>query len=127
MRALAFEIQSKVVILIAEMASNKICESFLSKLNADDYYPMIYKNIITLSIDECIKPPIIDYQGEESDETSEQQPINFENDTRNMNLFLINQAFITIKYFMRLLADEYSKDVLYCKSVKKTIQELYSN
>lgn len=44
-----------------------------------------------------------------------------------MNLFLINQAFITIKYFMRLLADEYSKDVLRCKSVKNTIKELYSN
>lgn len=61
MRALAFEVQSKVVILLAEMASNKICDSFLSKLNTDDYYSKIYNNIITLSIDECHKQPIIDY------------------------------------------------------------------
>lgn len=63
------------------MASNKICESFLSKLNADDYYPKIYKNIITLSIDECIKSPIIDYQGEESNNISEQLRVNYENET----------------------------------------------
>jgi len=61
MRALAFEVQSKVVILLAEMASNKICDSFLSKLNKDDYYTKIYNNIITLSIDECHKQPFIDY------------------------------------------------------------------
>ena len=29
MKALAFDIESKVVILLSEMASNKICEGFL--------------------------------------------------------------------------------------------------
>jgi hypothetical protein len=66
LRALALAVESKVVILIAEMAGSKICEGFLRKMSEQDDLVKLYENIIRAMIDEISKTPKIEFVGETS-------------------------------------------------------------
>lgn len=49
------DVESKIVILLSEMSSNKICEAFLRKLADDDDLVRLYDNVIRNKLDLCIK------------------------------------------------------------------------
>ena len=63
MKALALDVESKIIILLAEMSSSKICDSFLRKLAEADDFIRLHNNIITGLIDEALKAPVIEYSG----------------------------------------------------------------
>lgn len=49
------DVESKIVILLSEMSSNKICEAFLRKLADDDDLVRLYDNVIRNKLDLCIR------------------------------------------------------------------------
>ena len=54
-KALLQEVESKLVILLSELASNKICDSFLRTLAQNDDYVRLYDSIIRPSLEEASK------------------------------------------------------------------------
>jgi uncharacterized protein YpuA (DUF1002 family) len=54
-KALLQEVESKLVILLCELASNKICDSFLRTLAQNDDYVRLYDSIIRPSLEEASK------------------------------------------------------------------------
>lgn len=84
---MAQAVESKVVILLSEISSNKICDAFLRKLAEQDDFSRLYENVIRLSIEETLKAPVIDFCGDTSSYSFEQETVNLANDTNALNLY----------------------------------------
>lgn len=64
MKALALDVQSKVIIFLSTISNNKICDAFLRTLAEGDVYTKIYSNAVGIMLDEVLRGPTIEYQGE---------------------------------------------------------------
>ena len=64
--SLAYEFDSKLIILISEISYNKICDSFLRNLAQNDDYVRLYEQIIRHFLDDAAKLPNVEFLGEVS-------------------------------------------------------------
>jgi len=64
LKQLAVDLQSKVIILLSEMANNRLNEGFFRKLADGDEYARLFDLIVKQMIEEANKLPIIEFSGE---------------------------------------------------------------
>ena len=112
--------------MLSELAANKICDSFLRSLAQNDDYVRIFDSIVRPSLEEASKQPVIDYSGDVSHNRFIQQSIDSANNSRALGVFSASTGLITVRYFMKLLAEEYSRDIN-SMGVKKAIVALTEN
>lgn len=73
-----------------------------------------------------LEEPVIKYNGEQVHIKLEQDSFDFANRQRTLALFGLCQSFITMKYYMRLLSDEFSRDLTSLR-VRSAIRRLFEN
>jgi hypothetical protein len=126
LKQLAVDLQSKVIILLSEMANNRLNEGFFRKLADGDEYARLFDLIVKQMIEEANKLPTIEFSGELPLNRIERETVDQGNNLRSLGVFSTCQALITLRYFMRLLGDEYQRD-LKNLNIKKAIRLLYEN
>lgn len=75
LRALTQAVDSKVIILLSEMSNSKIGEGMMRKLAENDDYWRLYEGTVKNCIDEAVRPPVIEYEGEVTYYTYEQESV----------------------------------------------------
>jgi len=132
LKALTQAVDSKVIILLSEMSNSKIGEGMMRKLaENNDYMKLyqgtgLYEGTVKRCIEEAVRPPVIEYEGEVSYYTYEQESVSRGNDVEALKIFGQCQALVTLSYYMRLLASEYQKDTSN-PSAKSAIKAFYEN
>lgn len=86
----------------------------------------LYDSIVRPSLEEASKQPVIDYSGDVSQNRFIQVSIDSANNSRALGVFSACTGLITARYFMKLLQEEYSRDIN-SMGVKKAIVALMEN
>ena len=110
-KALASAIESRVIILLSEMANNKVNESFLRKLSEGDDHLKLQENIIKPCLVQFQQLPLFDYQGDLPFNKLYYQSVQSANNGRCLSVSDTCQAYLTVRYYLRLLQDEYQRDI----------------
>ncbi len=64
LKPLVHEVQSKCLILFSELSNHRVCEELMKKLVLqNDFFDLLFKQIIKRNIEDLNKVPVIEYDG----------------------------------------------------------------
>lgn len=125
-KALAQEVEAKLVVLLSEMSANRVGDEFLKKFGENDGFVKVYDNIVRAMIEEATKGAEIEWLGESSQNRVDQESISHANNARALAFHVACQSLVTVRYYMKFLGDEYQRDISNM-AVVKTIKMFYEN
>ena len=108
------------------MANNKVNENFLRKLSEGDDHLKLQENIIKPCLVQFQQLPLFDYQGDLPFNKLYYQSVQSANNGRCLSVSDTCQAYLTVRYYLRLLQDEYQRDIN-AQSVKRAVRLLFEN
>lgn len=115
------DVQSKLVILLSEMSVNRICNDFMKKVVDGDILKAIFDNIISKLTQDVKHALVVDYKFILTENFLLKDSNEKYNLRKSLELYQTNQSLITLKYYFRLLAEEYSRNPLDSLSVRTAL------
>ena len=126
MRGLTHEVQSKIVVLLALMSTNRVADVYMTKSVQNGMLSKLQESIIHGMAIEMNKMPAMKFSGKIADNLLERSQALQLDEDRSSTLFFACQSFITVKYYFKLIQEEYSKNPA-SEPVRKALKQLFDN
>lgn len=97
--------------LLAEMSTHRVTEQFFKKMDENDDYAKLYNNVVSPLAEDSVKQVVVDYSGVISHFRLESDSISSANLARTLTHTSVCASLVSLRYYMRLLAEEYQRDL----------------